>query len=158
MQQEVTDAMSVVFVAYDKLTVDDAEELRDQLFAQGSRMRVLPKRLLKRVMQGANIDFDPTTQPGQLAVVVGADAVAPAKTVHQFAKTHSSVKIVAGILSREVLSLPRVIALAELPSREQLVGQLLSVLVGPTRGLVTVLSGAQRGLVTALKAIADAKK
>ena len=49
------------------------------------------------------------------------------------------------------------INLAKLPSRDQLLGQLLSVMVGPVRGLATVLSGAQRSLVQVLAAIQEKK-
>ena len=158
LKHHIDSAQSLVFMAYDKLTVDEAEELRDQLFEHQSRMRVFPKRLLKRVMEAAGIEFDPTQAAGQLALVWGNDAVAPAKTVHTFAKTREHIQIIGGVLEGEVLSAARVSALAELPSREQMLGMLVSVMSGPMRGLVTVMSGPSRGLVQVLTAIENQKK
>jgi len=157
MRADLEAATSAVFMTYDKLTVPEVEELRASLFAAGHKMRVIPKRLLKLIAAGANLDFDPSQHAGQFAVIWGADAVSPAKTLHSFAKGKDNLKIVAGVLDSELIAGDRVIALAQLPTRDQLLGQLLSVFVGPARGLVTVLSGSQRGLVTALKNLADQK-
>lgn len=154
---ELKSATSVVFVAYDGLTVDDLEELRDQLFLSQSRLRVVPKRLLKLALKEAAVDFDPSAEVGQLAIVWGSDPVAPAKALHAFAKKNDKAKLVAGILEGAVLSLEQITALAQLPSREQLLGQLVSVLAGPARGFVQVLSGVPKSFLYALKAISDTK-
>ncbi len=154
---ELKGATSVVFLAYDGLTVDDLEELRDQLFANGSRLRVVPKRLLKLALKTAQMDFDPAAHMGQLAIVWGNDPVAPAKAIHTFAKKNGKAKLVAGVLEGVTLSQEQITALAILPSREQLLGQLVSVLAGPARGLVQVLNGVPRSFLYALKAISDTK-
>ena len=156
--EHIQGATSVVFMAYDGLTVDEAEELRDTLFGEKSALRVVPKRLLKLALQKAKISFDPTELEGQVAIVWGADAVAPAKVLHTFSKTHESVRLVGGVLEGAVLSLEEVQALAQLPSREELLTQLVWVLTGPLRGFETVLTGAQRNLVYALSALAEQKQ
>lgn len=154
---DLKSATSVVFVAYDGLTVDNLEELRDQLFTSQSRLRIVPKRLLKLALKEAAVDFDPSAQSGQLAIVWGSDPVAPAKALHTFAKKNNKAKLVAGVLEGVTLSQEQITALALLPSREQLLGQLVSVLSGPARGLVQVLSGVPRSFVYALKAMSDKK-
>jgi large subunit ribosomal protein L10 len=157
--QALSEATSYVFMAYDKLGVNDLEELRDKLHAEGGRVRVLPKRLLRLVAKNLSLDFDPTSITGQLAVAWAADATVPAKVLHDFAKTRAElVQLVAGAMEGDFLSQAQVIALAQLPSKDQLRGQLLSVLVGPARGLVTTLSGVQRNFLYALQAVADQKQ
>lgn len=155
---ELTKAMSVVFMSYDGMTVDEAEELRDALFAEKSTMRVVPKRLLRLALQQAKIDFDPTQVEGQVAIISGQDAVAPAKVLYTFAKAHQAIKMLAGSLEGKVLSFEEVQSLAQLPSRQELLAKFVYVLAGPVRGLQTVLTGAQRDLVYALKAIAEEKQ
>lgn len=151
--------MSVVFVSYDNLNVEEIGELRASLHKAGGGMRVIPKRLLKIALSNIKLDFDPTAQEGQLAVVWGDDAVAPAKTLNEFAQGHEEkIHLLAGTLEGGILSLEEVTALAKLPSRQELIGQLVSVIAGPARGLVTVLSGVQRNTVQVLKAIADQKQ
>lgn len=155
---DIADATSVVFMAYDALTVEDAETLRRQLHAEGVRMRVIPKRLLTRVLEQVNIAFDPAQQEGQLAVLWGADAVAPARVLHAFAKEHESVRVVGGILDGALLELARVQSLALLPSRQELLGQLVGTLAAPMRGFAAVLQGVQRNTVYVLAAIAEKKQ
>lgn len=158
IQENVKSAVSIVFISYDKLTVAEVSELRANLAEAGGGMRVIPKRLLKIALHNANIDFDPAKHEGQMAVVWGDDAVAPAKTLNTFASEHEDkIQLLAGILENNILNLEEVTALSKLPTRQQLLGQLASVLAGPTRGLVTVLSGTQRGLVQSLQAIVDQK-
>ena len=136
--EAIKGAVSTVVMTYDALNVLDMEELRGALHEQGVSMKVMPKRLLKLVMDKAKFDFDPTSQEGQMALVWSDDAVAPAKVLAEFAKDHENVELRAGIMEGELLSVEEVQQLAKLPNREQLIGQLVSVLAGPSRGLVTV--------------------
>lgn len=152
------DATSVVFVSFDKLTVIAVTQLRDQLAHTGSRMRVVPKRLLKLAAQAAKVDFDPVNHEGQLAIVWGSDVIAPAKTLYGFAKDHETLQLLAGVLENTMLSKENVIALAQLPSREELLGKLVRAVAGPLRGLVGVLSGIPRSFVGVLQAIAEQKQ
>lgn len=159
VEQGMSGATSVVFVAFDGLNVTEVTELRDKLYASGSRMRVIPKRLLKLALKNAGIgEYDPQTAEGQVAVIWGSDVVAPAKTLYEFAKDKAEViRLVAGVLEGNTLSAEEVTALAQLPTRDQLLGQLVGVLSGPARGLVTVLSGVQRNTVYVLQAIKEQK-
>lgn len=159
MIETISRATSVVFMSFDELTVDAAETLRDKLFVDGSQMQVIPKRLLRLVLKQLKLEqLDPVAQAGQVAVIWGSDAVAPAKALYEFTKEHENVRLLAGVLEDGFLSLSEVTSLAQLPSRQQLLGQLLSVLVGPLRGFQGVLSGVQRQMVYVLTAIADQKK
>lgn len=157
MTDHVSSASSVVFFSYSGLNVQDSGELRDKLFEAGCGMRVMPKRLLKLVLQSAKLDFDAISQEGQLAVVWGSDAVSPAKILYEFAKGKENIHLLAGALEHEMVTLDQVKNLAQLPSREQLLGQLVGVLAGPMRGLVGVLSGVPRQMVYVLQAVKDQK-
>lgn len=157
MEKTLSEATSVVFMAYDALPVGDSEELRDNLFAEKSNVQVIPKRLLRIALQNVKLEFNPVDQVGQVAVISGDDAVAPAKIAHTFAKDRDAVRLVAGVIEGELLSSEQVEALAKLPSKQELLGQLVSVMVGPMRGFQTVLTGAQRQTVQVLNAIAEQK-
>ncbi|MEK7557419.1 MAG: 50S ribosomal protein L10 [Patescibacteria group bacterium] len=161
--QEVSEALpaatSVVFVGFSGLTVTDVTELRDKLYAAGGRMRVMPKRLLKIALKNAKLDYDPATYDGQMAVVWGTDAVTPAKIMYEFAKKKAdALRLLAGVLEGNTLSLEEITSLAQLPSREQLLAQLVGVLASPARGLVQVLSGIPRSLVYVLHAVKENKE
>lgn len=158
IEQNVADATSVVFMAYDGLSISDVNELRDKLFEGGSRMQVIPKRLLRIAMQNQKREFDPTQHEGQVAVIWGSDAVAPAKVIYEFAEDKDNIQLLSGVLENEEITVEQVASLAKLPTREQLLGQLVGVLAGPARGFVTVLSGVPRNMVYVLQAIKDQKE
>ena len=152
MHQAVTDATSTVFVSFDGLALEDMNKLRDQLFEAG-----VPKRLLRLAMQNAKLDFDPTAHEGQVAVVWGNDTIAPAKVIHTFTKDNENIQLLSGVLEGNTIALEQVKALAKLPSRQELLGQLVGVLSGPMRGFAGVLSGVPRQMVYVLKAIEENK-
>jgi len=157
-QEALQSTTAMVLVSFDKLTVEESRQLRDQLSEAGGNMRVVPKRLLKIIFSNIKFDIDPTALDGQLAVAWGQDPVTPAKTLNEFAKEHEEkLTLLSGTLEGSVLTLEEVKELAALPTREQLIGQLLSVLNGPARGFASVLSGVQRSTVQVLQAIVDKK-
>lgn len=151
-------ATSVVFVGFSGLTVTDVNELRSKLYASGGRMRIMSKRLLALALKNSKIDYDPATHDGQMAVVWGSDIVAPAKIMYDFAQQKKDVlRLLAGVLEGNTLSLEEVTSLAQLPGREQLLAQLVGVLASPMRGLVSVMSGVPRSFVYVLQSIKDQK-
>lgn len=156
--RELSSATSFVFFGFTGLTVADSEELRDKLSAANARVRVLPKKLLRLVTKQLSLDFDPVAIPGQIAVVWGSDAVTPARILAQFAKERANVQMLTGSLEGAALSLAQVQALAALPGRAELLGQLVGAMNNPVRGLVVVLSGVPRQAVQVLKAIADQRQ
>ena len=129
--EALSGAMSYVVVSYDALTVTDSEELRGKMAEAGVSLRVLPKRLLKIVLEKVELDFDPTQQEGQLAVAWSDDPVAPAKVLDEFVKEHENVSMVAGAMEGSLLSQDEVGALAKLPSREELLAKLVGSLASP---------------------------
>ena len=158
MTDAVKGAAGVVFMSFNGLTMPEVNDLRAKLFAEGVHLRVMPKRLINIVVKNNNLEFDAKVQDGQMAVVWGTDAVTPAKILHAFARKNEHIKLVAGVLEGSVIDDKQVVALAKLPTREQLLGQLVGVMAGPMRGFVSVLSGVPRATVYVLTAIKDQKQ
>lgn len=155
---DVASATSVVFLAYTALTIEQSNELRNKLFEAGCSMKVVPKRLLKIALKGANLSFDPMAHEGQMAIIYGPDAVSPSKVLFDFAKGKENLRLIAGVLEGNEIAAAQVASLAKLPSKQELLGQLVGVLSGPMRGFAQVLSGVPRATVYVLQAIADTKK
>jgi large subunit ribosomal protein L10 len=84
--------------------------------------------------------------------------IAPAKLLIEFAKKNAELEIRAGILDGKLITREQISALAELPSKEVLVGKLLSVMVGVQASLVNVLSGVPRSFICALNAYRTKKE
>ena len=78
------------------------------------------------------------------------DPVPTASSLYKFSKLNEALKILGGFFGFKWQDKNRIIALAKLPSREALLGQLARTIAAPLSGLVTVLSGNTRNLVNLL--------
>ena len=163
-EQQVTEAAdkfgrmkAAVFAQVGGFTMADADELRTKAREAGMSTFVMKKTLLTRAMQEAKIEgVDAKSFDGSILTVIGfEDEVSPAKTVAEFTKKHESLTILSGILENKLIDASMVKSLAKLPSKQQLLGQLVSTLNAPVSGFVNVLAGNLRGLVTVLNAIKE---
>ncbi|KKT17118.1 MAG: 50S ribosomal protein L10 [Parcubacteria group bacterium GW2011_GWC1_43_61] len=91
-------------------------------------------------------------------MVFGYDDPAPvANSIWKFSKINDALKILGGFLGLTWQGKDGIIALAKLPSREILLGQVVGTIAAPLSGLVTVLSGNMRNLVGILNNIRSKK-
>ena len=96
---------------------------------------------------------------GATAVTVSyGDPVTPAKILADFCKDHPELKIRSALLGGKLLSADDITALSKLPSKEVLLGQMLSVMNAVPTGLVQVLSGVPRTFLYALQALNEKKE
>lgn len=153
------DKVQAIFIAdYAGLTVKEQVELRDKVRAAGGSVTVAKNSLLKIAMTDKGYDFasieKELTGPN-LTMLAENDAVAPLKAMVEFAKTNEKnlPKVKAGILGKEVLSMEKVMQLAALPSKNELIAKLLGTLSNPARNMVGILVAPMRSLVYALSAI-----
>lgn len=158
MTESLKKQQSVLFVDYQGINVKRLSELREQLKEAGARLEVVKKTLLSRALAQEKIDVDLDSMKGQIAVVYSfEDPIAGVKTAHTFAKTEEHLKLLGGYMESQALSEAQVIELAQLPSKEQLLGMFVGTLAGPIRGFLTVCEGNIKGLVVALSAIQEKK-
>jgi len=148
---------SAVFVNYQGLKVKEADELRRAADKGKISYTVAKKTLLAKALKASGVEFDAVALQGMIGVATAEDEVAAAKLLAEFGKTHESMKILGGVVDGRVIDAFAVKALASLPSREQLLGQLVGVINGPVSGFVNVLAGNLRGLVNVLNAFKDSK-
>lgn len=144
---------------YTSLTVADLQELRKIARENNVKIKVAKNRLI-RVALSQNEKFkDAKTDllTGQLVYAFSSeDEVAPAQILAKFAKTHPDLKLVVGFDdSGASLDTATVTALASLPTKEQLRGQVVSVIAGPLTGFLGVANGAQRGFAQVLSQRAE---
>ena len=143
---------------YRGLNVEKSTELRRKLRAAGAEYRVVKNTLLRLAAQGtATACLNPELKGPTSVTLVTADPVAPAKALVEFAKANQAFELKAGMLDGKLLSAAEVRALAELPSREVLLGRLLGTLNAPTSNFVGVLAAVPRSLVQVLSAVKDQK-
>lgn len=159
LNESFSRAKFAVVADYCGLKVSEFQKIRIELRNCNSEIRVAKNTLLKRAVADTgnavlNDDFSGTTA----VVIAYADPVEPAKVVTKFANANEKFKIRSAVLDGEKIGLDKLVALSKLPSKEVLLGQLLSTWKNVPTGLVQVLSGVPRTFVYALQAIKDQKE
>jgi large subunit ribosomal protein L10 len=141
---------------YQRMKVDQFSELRNRLAPAGAELRVVKNSFLKRAMSDSGMPDLADKLTGQTAVVLGDKDVAPvAKILKSFAAEFKIAAVKIGVVDRNVLSTAEVESLAELPSREILLSQLLGLLLAPATRLVRILNEPASAFARLLQAKAD---
>lgn len=163
MLQDLTDkaqsAKSMVFVHFDGLKVKEIEQLRKEFRQNQVDYVVAKKTLMQNAFKQANIaGVDAGAMQQGIGIAFGMeDEVAPAKIAQQFSKEHEALKIFGGVLERNFVDADKVLQLAKLPSRDELIAKVVGSINAPVSGFVNVLAGNLRNLVYALNAIKESK-
>lgn len=157
--EKIKQSKSSVFVDFKGLKVKDTTDLKKQLREAGVEYLVVRKTLLDIALKNAGVEgADIKSMEGQVSLSLSnTDEVSAAKIIDKFSKTNENVKMLGGVLGSQVMSQQEVKALAKIPSKEQLLGQLVGTLNAPISGFVNVLAGNLRGLVQVLNAVKEAK-
>jgi len=149
----------VVLTDFKGLDVGSVSDLRRKLKEAGVEFKVVKNTLMARASQDTPVAVmaDHFKGPGAVAISY-QDPVAPAKILTKFADDSKKLEIRAAVLNGKLIDVNGVKALAALPSREVLLGQLLSVMAGVPTSAVRVLAGVPRALVNLLSALKDKRQ
>ena len=138
---------------YQRMNVDQFGELRSRLGPAGAELRVVKNSFLKRAMTDSGMPDVADKLTGQTAIVMGDKDVAPiAKILKTFEAEFNIAALKIGVVDRSILSTQEIETLAELPSREVLLAQLLGLLLLPATTLVRLLNEPASALARLLKA------
>lgn len=152
-------AKTLVIAEYRGLNVKEVTELRAKTRAAGVELKVLKNTLTARAAVEVNINGLEKYLEGPNGFAFGyEDPVSAAKVLSEYAKTHDKLVIKGGVLEGKVIDANAVKYLADLPSREVLLSQMLRGMQGPISGLVNVLQGTIRNVVYALDAVRKQKE
>jgi large subunit ribosomal protein L10 len=158
LTEELKQARGVVFTEYRGLTVKQLDKVRKNLRKENVNYKVVKVTLLKKALAALGISTDSLKYNGPIAVASSKDEeTTPARILKGMLKENPQLIMDGGILESKLIGSDVVATLAALPSKQQLLGQLVSVIAGPMRGLVTVLSGNTRNLLNVLNAIKEKK-
>lgn len=159
IQAKVAKSQIGILTDFKGLKVADMTRLRRQLQEADAELTVVKNTLLRRAgADDAHLAPLLSHATGPNALTLGyADPVLVTKVLIKFAQEKPQLVIKGGTLGGRALSLADLEALSKLPAREVLLGQLLGVLQGVPRGLVTVLAGVIRNLLNVLTALKDKK-
>ena len=148
-------ATAVVVTHQTGMTVAESSELRQKMREAGATYKVTKNRVTKLALRGTQFEDLAEFFSGPTAVSTSSDATAAAKTIFDFTKENDKVSIIGGGLDGKTLSKEEVIALAKLPSLNELRGKIVGILQAPAGKVAGVIATPVGGLARAIKARAD---
>lgn len=145
-----------VFANFAGISVAKLSQFRRELKKIGAEFKVAKKTLLDRALRAVGFEVNPDELKGEVGVIFGyEDQAAPAKLAAKFAKENKTFKVIKGILEGKIMEAAGITALAKLPSREELLGQVARAFNSPIQSLVNVLQGNIRNLVVVLNKVKE---
>lgn len=154
IEEKIDKQKSIVFTAINGLKAKDLFDLRETLKKAECLLLVAKKTLFNIAFKDKKIDADIKKLEGEAALVFSfADEMSPAKILHQFSKKNENLRILGGLFEKKEITRDEVIALALLPSRQELYSKVVGSIQAPISGFVNVLQGNIRGLLQVLSTI-----
>jgi len=161
-KEKFKSSKSIFLADFSGINVAETTKLRRSFRQANVEYRVLKNNLAKRSFRDAGIDGVDEMLTGMTAFAFSNDdAIAPVRVIKQFnnqiSKETKPLVIKGCVFEGKVFSADQAEAIANLPSREELLGKFVGLLQAPMAGLVNALSGTGRKLVGALEAIKSQK-
>ncbi len=145
---KITDKLSraraIVFTDYKGLDMKQLSGLRDKLREQNAEFTITKNTLLKRALPASSLQGPTAT------LFAYDDEISPIKILVKTLKDIGLGKVKTGFLGDLALDEAKILQLATLPTKDELRGQTVGVLVAPLQGILSVLQGNLRNLVYAL--------
>lgn len=158
MEAELEGAKAIVFADYRGTTVKKIDELRRSFRKEDIYTKVAKISLIKIALKKAGVDITNMDFKAPVAMAVSkTDEVAPARILSAFTKENKNVKVLMGVMNNQVITATEVAALAALPSKQELLGQVVGTINAPITGFVNVLAGNLRNFVYVINAIKESK-
>lgn len=160
ISQLLSDSRITVVAAYQGTPVKAMQALRRTGRDNGTTLKVVKNRLVIKAIQGTDSlkDTDTSALNGMLLYAFNSnDEVAPAQTLANFAKTQPTIEFVGAISAEgKFLTADEVKSLATLPSKNELIAQVIATLSSPLNDVMNGLSGNLHALLDGVEAKASA--
>lgn len=158
LHEKLKDFKLAVLTGFSGMDVAKMTALRIALRKSNAELRVVKNTLLTIASRETDFSVLEEHFRGPLAVAITrGDVVETTKALVDFARKNANLEIKAAMMHGKPLSRDQLTTLAELPSREVLIGKLLSLMVGVQASLVNVLSAVPRNFVGVLDAYREKK-
>jgi len=141
IQEKFANAKSVVLSDYRGLNVAETTELREKFREAGVEYKVYKNNLVKLAVKGTDFEGITADLTGPNAIAFGyEDPVVPAKVIKDFAKEHENLSLKTGIIEGEYFGSEKMLKIAEIPSKDELIVRFLSSIKSPVNNFVYLLN------------------
>lgn len=158
--QRFSKSKAVILAEYRGLTVEELTKLRVELRKASAEFKIVKNRIAIKAINIEQQSFEKLTKSfkGPVGVIYAyGDSAQATKAALAFEKDHSNFKVTAGQLDGEAYTKTQLQVIADLPSKDVLLAQIIGTLVAPHKGIMNVLNGVNRSVVQVINAIKDKK-
>ena len=158
VRERLSSADAALLTEYRGLNVTDISRLRQSVSAAGGNYKIYKNTLVRLAVREIGLeDLVPLLEGPTAIAFVDGDAASVAKALRDFARTNPSLVIKGGVLGTKVLSVGDVTALADLPSRDELLAKFAGLLQAPIQQFAGLLQAVPAKFAYALQALIDTK-
>jgi large subunit ribosomal protein L10 len=151
--QIFADSGVVVVAHYAGITVAEMQDFRARMRAAGGGVRVAKNRLAKIALKGRPSERMGEMLRGQTVLAFSADPVAAAKVAKAYAKDNAKYVILGGAMGTDILDPKGVEAVADLPSREEVIASLVAMIGAPASQLAAAIGAPGSAIAGILETI-----
>ena len=156
VRERLSSANAALLTEYRGLNVGELARLRRSLREAGGEYKIYKNTLVRFAVRELGLDELESMLLGPTAIAfVDTDAASVAKALRDFARTNPNLVVKGGVLGTKVLTAKDAGALAELPSRDQLLAQLAGAIAAPLQTFAGLLQALPRNLAYGLQALID---
>ena len=145
----------VVVAHYEGMTVAQMQNLRARMREAGGSVRVAKNKLAKIALQGQPCESIADYLTGMTVLSYSEDPVAAAKVVVKYAKENEKLVILGGSMGDSALDVAGVKAVADMPSREELIAQIVSCIGAPASNIAGAIGAPASNIASILSTIED---
>mgnify|MGYP001167720221 FL=1 len=130
---------AVLVTHYQGLTVKQLDDLRKQMRDHGIQFKITKNRITKLALQNTKCKDLSDLFKGPTAVALSKDAISSAKILTKFSKENKNLKILGGIMGKEILDVAAVANVATLPTLDEARAQIVGILRSPAQKIASIL-------------------
>ena len=130
---------SVLVTHYQGLTVNQLDELRAEMRKHGIMFKITKNRITKLALKDTKCKDIADLFSGPTAIALSKDAISSAKILTKFSKDNQKLKIIGGLMGKEILKLEDVLKIATLPTLNEARAKIAIILQSPAQKLVSIL-------------------
>jgi large subunit ribosomal protein L10 len=156
VRRKLSSSSAAILTEYRGLKVSELEGLRRSLRQAGGEYKVYKNTLVRFATRDLGIDgIEPLLEGPTAIAFAETDVPAVAKALRDFSRTNPLLVVKGGVMGTSVLTARDATALAEIPSRDVLLGQLAGLMAAPMRQLAGLLQALPRNLAYGLQALQE---
>ncbi len=130
---------AVLVTHYQGLSVKQLDNLRKQMREHGIQFKITKNRITKIALEKSRCKDLSNLFTGPTAVALSEDAISSAKILTKFSKENENLKILGGIMGKEILDVAAVANVATLPTLDEARAKIVGILRSPAQKIVSIL-------------------